>query len=494
MSQANALDNVISFFNPQAGAKRARARLALDQARSYEGAQGGRRNQNWQTPSTSADAALGPSLERLRNRSRDLTRNNPFAARAVQVLVNNTVGGGVLGQCKSRSKTREQRWNAAWENWAKTPSLCDYDNRADFWGLQALVFRTVVESGECLIRKRIDPTAEFPLKLQVLEPDFIDDATKDGLTEDGGYIRQGIEYNVRDQRVAYHLHRQHPGDRITALHKYETVRVPADEIIAVFRRDRPGQGRGVPWGASVISRLRDFDDFSDAQLLKQKISACFTGFVIDSESQDTGGTPPLAESLEPGSIEILPAGKDVRFASPPSVGEFDQFSRAMLLQIAAGYGITYEALTSDLSNANYSSARMGHLEFSRNVDCWQKQILVAQMLGPIWDWFKQSAEIIGDDPMDVRMQWTPARRELIDPQKEVGAIIEAVRGGLMSLSEAIRRSGYEPGEVMAEIARDAAMLDELGLILDTDPRNVTAAGMLQMEPQQEPQQEAEPND
>lgn len=490
MSEANALDNVISFFNPQAGAKRARARLALDQARSYEGAQGGRRNQNWQTPSTSADAALGPGLERLRNRSRDLTRNNPFAARAVQVLVNNTVGGGVLGQCKSRSRTREQRWNAAWENWAKNPELCDYDNRADFWGLQALVFRTVVESGECLIRKRIDPTAEFPLKLQVLEPDFIDDATKDGLTEDGGYIRQGIEYNVRDQRVAYHLHRQHPGDRITALHKYETVRVPADEIIAVFRRDRPGQGRGVPWGASVISRLRDFDDFSDAQLLKQKISACFTGFVIDSESQDTGGTPPLAESLEPGSIEILPAGKDVRFASPPSVGEFDTFSRAMLLQIAAGYGITYEALTSDLSNANYSSARMGHLEFSRNVDCWQKQILVAQMLGPVWSWFKQSAEIIGDDPMDVRMQWTPARRELIDPQKEVGAIIEAVRGGLMSLSEAIRRSGYEPGEVMAEIARDAAMLDELGLILDTDPRNVTAAGMLQMEPQQE----AEPND
>ena len=491
MSQANALDNVISFFNPQAGAKRARARLALDQARSYEGAAGGRRNQNWQTPSTSADAALGPSLERLRNRSRDLTRNNPFAARAVQVLVNNTVGGGVLGQCKSRSKTREQRWNAAWENWAKTPELCDYDNRADFWGLQALVFRTVVESGECLIRKRIDPQAEFPLKLQVLEPDFIDDATKDGLTEDGGYIRQGIEYNVRDQRVAYHLHRQHPGDRVTALHKYETVRVPADEIIAVFRRDRPGQGRGVPWGASVISRLRDFDDFSDAQLLKQKISACFTGFVIDSESQDTGGTPPLAESLEPGSIEILPAGKDVRFASPPSVGEFDQFSRAMLLQIAAGYGITYEALTSDLSNANYSSARMGHLEFSRNVDCWQKQILVAQMLGPVWGWFKQSAEIIGDDPMDVRMQWTPARRELIDPQKEVGAIIEAVRGGLMSLSEAIRRSGYEPGEVMAEIARDAAMLDELGLILDTDPRNVTAAGMLQIEPQQ---QEAETNE
>ena len=122
---------------------------------------------------------------------------------------------------------------------------------------------------------------------------------------------------------------------------------------------------------------------------------------------------------------------------------------------------------------------MGHLEFSRNVDCWQRQILVAQMLGPVWKWFRNAAEIVGEQPMDVGMAWTPARRELIDPQKEVGAIIEAVRGGLMSLSEAIRRSGYEPGEVMAEIARDAAMLDELGLVLDTDPRNVTAAGMIQ---------------
>ena len=111
MSQANALDNVISFFNPEAGAKRARARLTLDQARRYEGAAGGRRNENWRTPSTSADAALGPSLQRLRDRSRDLTRNNPFAARAVQVLVNNTVGGGVLGQVNSKSRSRAQRWN-----------------------------------------------------------------------------------------------------------------------------------------------------------------------------------------------------------------------------------------------------------------------------------------------------------------------------------------------------------------------------------------------
>ena len=475
----NAIDNVISFFNPEAGAKRARARLSLEQVRRYDGSVTSNRNTNWKTPNTSADAALGPNLERLRNRSRDLTRNNPYAARAVQVLVNNTVGGGVLGQITSRSQARGRRWNQLWETWAKDPERCDYDARLDFYGIQALAFRCVVEAGEVLIRKRIDPSAEFPLKLQVLEPDFIDDTRDDRLTADGGYIREGIEYNSRDQRIAYHLHRTHPGDRSLSVGNWETVRVPADEICHVFRKDRPGSSRGCPWGASVITQLRDFSDFADAQLLKQKISACFAGFIIDAESPDTGGVPPLAESLEPGSLEILPPGKDIRFASPPSVGEFDTFSRSMLLQIAAGYGVTYEALTSDLSNANYSAARMGHLEFSRNVDCWQRQILVAQMLGPVWKWFRNAAEIVGGQPMDVGMAWTPARRELIDPQKEVGAIIEAVRGGRMSLSEAIRRSGYEPGEVRAEIARDAAMLDELGLVLDTDPRNVTAAGMIQ---------------
>lgn len=475
----NAIDNVISFFNPEAGAKRARARLTLDQVRRYDGSSVSRRNENWRTPNTSADAALGPNLERLRSRSRDLTRNNPYAARAVQVLVNNTVGGGVLGQVTSRSAARARRWNQLWEEWSKNPGACDHDARSDFHGLQALAFRCVVEAGEVLIRKRIDPTAAFPLKLQILEPDFIDDTKADKLTEDGGYIREGIEYDSRDRRIAYHLHRTHPGDRTLSVGAWETVRVPADEIIHVFRRDRPGSSRGCPWGASVISRLRDFDDFSDAQLLKQKISACFAGFIVDAEAPDAGSAPPLAETLEPGSLEILPPGKDIRFASPPTVGDFEDFSRAMLLQIAAGYGVTYEALTSDLSNANYSSARMGHLEFSRNVECWQRQIMVAQMLRPVWSWFRNAAEILGEQPMDVTMTWTPARRELIDPQKEVGAIIEAVRGGLMSLSEAIRRSGYEPGEVLAEIARDAAMLDELGLVLDTDPRNVTAAGMIQ---------------
>ena len=74
--------------------------------------------------------------------------------------MNNTVGGGVLG--RSPAEARGRRWNQHWETWAKDPERCDYDARLDFYGIQALAFRCVVEAGEVLIRKRIDPSTEFP--------------------------------------------------------------------------------------------------------------------------------------------------------------------------------------------------------------------------------------------------------------------------------------------------------------------------------------------
>ncbi|NJL19359.1 MAG: phage portal protein, partial [Bdellovibrionaceae bacterium] len=65
----------------------------------------------------------------------------------------------------------------------------DADGQLDFAGIQALVARTVVESGECLVRFRLRRPGDglaIPLQLQVLEPDFLDH-TKTQKT-DTGYI------------------------------------------------------------------------------------------------------------------------------------------------------------------------------------------------------------------------------------------------------------------------------------------------------------------
>jgi lambda family phage portal protein len=476
----NAFDKFIASLNPAAAVRRERSRLQLDAMRRYEGASRGRRTDGWFTQSTSADAATSMGLSLLRDRSRDLVRNNPYANKAVQVIVSNTIGIGIIGQARaSRSRRRSTQITDLFTSWATDPTQCDYEGRHDFYGLQALVMRTVVESGECLIRRYIQPGQKISLQLLVLEPDYID-ASKDVALEGGGLIREGIEYDSRNRRVAYWLYNEHPGEHHQRMNSFNSTRVPAEEIIHLFKQSRPGQTRGVPWASPVILRMRDFDDYHDAQLLKQKISACFAAFAVDTEATDAGMGAELIDKLEPGAIEILPPGKDIRFANPPSVGEIDKVSRQYLLQIAAGFGITYEALTGDLNNTSFSSGRMGWIEFHRNIESWRWNMLVPQMLNPIWKWFAQSASLGGVRGMDgIVAQWTPPRRELIDPDKEITATVKSVRSGLMSLSEAIREYGYDPEEVLREMQQDNDLLDQLGLVLDTDPRKVTLAGQAQ---------------
>src|SRR5690242_18477097 len=96
----NWIDRVIEPFAPRAVAKRAIARSMLDGERDYAGASLGRRTQGWKAPSTSADVEISRALPRLRDRMRDLTRNNAHARKALNVWTNNLVGTGILPRAK----------------------------------------------------------------------------------------------------------------------------------------------------------------------------------------------------------------------------------------------------------------------------------------------------------------------------------------------------------------------------------------------------------
>jgi capsid protein len=67
----------------------------------YEGATAGRRAHGWYAASTDANVELMGALIWLRNRSRDLIRNNPYAARAVEELAGNVVGTGIVPKAKT---------------------------------------------------------------------------------------------------------------------------------------------------------------------------------------------------------------------------------------------------------------------------------------------------------------------------------------------------------------------------------------------------------
>ena len=270
--------------------------------------------------------------------------------------------------------------------------------------------------------------------------------------------------------------------------------VPATNVLHLFDRLRPGQVRGVPWFAPVILKLRDLDEYDDAELVRKKIEACFAAFVTGADDEETLGSAATdaegrrVESFEPGMIEYLAPGKDVKFATPSTSGGYAEYMRVQLHAIAAGVGLTYELLTGDLSQVNYSSIRAGLLEFRRRMEALQWQLLVPGLCRPVWQRFVATAQAIGALPSgQLEAEWTAPRFEAVDPLKDVQADILAVRAGLMTLKEAIARQGYDPGHVLAEIGATNAELDALGIVLDTDPRKATKTGAAKPETDNRPE-------
>jgi len=445
--------------------------------RKYEAASKSKRTSGWLTGNGDANSQVGGSLSILRERSRDLRRNNPIAKRAIEVTTNNVVGKGIQTRITGKMGDALQ---IKWKKWAGT-TRCDYNGRHNLAGLQRVIMDAIQESGEVLVRKRFVNDKEFPTQYQILESDFINSNKSDGQeSKNGNTIIQGIEFDSNGKRVAYHLYASHPGSFTTTL-KVKTNRIPADQILHLFRQERPGQVRGVPWSSSIMIRLKDLDDFQDAQLMRQKIAALFTAFVHDiSADVDNGDTSDFGESLEPGTIEELPPGKTITFADPPSVENYKEFTSVEQRSIASGFGLSYAALTGDLSDVNFSAGRMGHLEMNRNIEAWREAFMILGFLDPAFDDFKKMMEITGQAvPSDTESKHIPPKREMIDPTKEIPASIKAIRAGLSSLSDEISASGKDPDEVMDQLEKDLKKQEEKGLILDSNPKYTNISGKLQ---------------
>lgn len=489
IARPSLLERVMERLRPGASLARAFAShqmSAVREARShYDAARRARRGQHWRVGGDDANAATRGNIAPLRSIARDMVRNNAHARRAVDSIVSNTVGTGIVPQVRGVSRKKQKSIEALlWKHFG-TPAI-DADGMHNLAGLQAVAMRTIVTSGEVLVRRRWrrpEDRLPLPFQIQILEPDFLD-ATKDGPMDNGNHAVQGIEFDRLGRRVAYWLFSEHPGSA-TTYRLPVSKRVPASEVAHIFLADRPGQVRGVSWFAPVILKMRDFADYGDAQLVRQKIAACFAAFVtgdpdteqaLDGEESATGRP---VESFEPGMIEYLEPGQSVEFASPPKVDDYESFQLATLHEIAAGLNIPYTVLTGDLRQVNFSSGRMGWLEFGRMIDQWRALMLEPMLLYRLARWAAEALLVSKGIRDDFDIDWIAPRREMIDPEKEIRAAKEAVRCGFSSRSHEQRRFGHDPDDLEDEIAADNERADELGLIFDSDPRKTAAQGSAQ---------------
>lgn len=482
------LDRITQWFAPGWTLNRIRARAAAAAIeRHFEAAQPGRRTAGWARQRGDINAILRVAGDELRTHARDLLRNNGYAIRAQAILSNNVVGWGIVPKPSGADDATNTAAAAEWKAWADS-TACDADGLLPFAGLQHLVARSIFADGEVLIRRRSrrpEDGLRLPIQIQVLEGDFLDRSKNLAVGDSGGPIIQGVEFNAIGQRAAYWLYDQHPGNGTkTAIVR----RVSASEILHVFPVLRPGQVRGVSVLASAIVSLKDLDEYEDAELMKQKIAACFAAFVTDTEGagaplgtiDGANGDGNEVETFEPGMIHHLPPGRDVTIASPPQVTS-DAFTARVLRKVAAGCGVTYEDLTGDYSQVNFSSARMGRIAHQGQVRAWQQFMLVPQLCAGVWKWVMATASLAGRIPSDEQLvaDWTVPPLAMIEPDKEGLAYQRLVRVGAMTPSEMVREQGGDPDAHWAAYAADLKRLDELQIKLDSDVRAVSQAGLTQ---------------
>ncbi len=335
-----------------------------------------------------------PSLPNLRARSRDLDRNSPLATGTLATVTTNVVGTGIfpmarldpirLGLGPDKAAQIELDLGFEFDLWADAITADDTLEQ-DFWGLQELALRSQLLSGDCFSVPRYDTRGASPYELgiELIEADRCCNPTgkMDGSIMPGGAeLIAGVEVDQRGRAVAYWFSDRHPGEALRRSLRWQ--RLPAwgpggnRAVFHHFRRLRPGQTRGIPYFAPVISLFKDLGRYTDAEIMAAVLSACFALSTTDEagdgadvhgaadadEVPSGNGVSDRLRFFEPGLMANLADRQKIDSFLPNRPNQaFDPFVLAMLRQVGVALELPYEVLVKHFT-ASYSAARAALLE------------------------------------------------------------------------------------------------------------------------------------
>jgi lambda family phage portal protein len=472
------------YFRELARAALDRPIKALASAIGYEPTSNGWRTRGYHPSDSGINALVESGGDGLRAWSRDLARKNAWASNALDSWESNCIGGGIKPQSKHPNPTRRKQLMEWWNRWT---DQADANGLTDFYGLERMMCRGEFEAGEVLARKRLRRPSDglfLPLQYQLLESEHLPTYKNEDLPN-GNIIRAGIEFDLIGSRVAYHLYRERPNERIMFSGNLgNPVRVPADSVIHHFKPLRPGQHRGQPRMTPILIKLWELDQYDDAEVVRKKTAALIT-YIFWETAQDgdnianTTDEDPAADgtpigAIEPGSTVVAPPGLEPKPSQAADLtGQYEIFFKVQLRAIAAALGLTYEQLTGDMSGVNYSSARIAMLEFRRRCEQFQHQVHVFQVCRPTWKAFIEACVMVGlisavdyarNQADYLNVQWRPPKWDWVDPKKDAEGEILLIDNLLKPRSATINEMGDDEEDVDAQILIDQEREQRLGLV------------------------------
>lgn len=463
-------------------------------AAAYDAGAASRRLKLWLPGMRGPNSAVLSDLTQLRNRSRDLIRNNPWISRGVNSWVANEIGTGITFKAASPDPAFNEQADALWE---RQVQVFDADGMLDFHGMLAQIVRTRRAAGEIFIRRRLrrpEDGLPVPLQYQLLEPEFCPhDQTVSLPAFAGRTVKAGIEFDGIGRRTAYYMYRSHPGDSFSFSSNSQIYAVPASEILHHYAMLRPGQIRGIPPIVQAMIKAKEFDEYDDAELVRKRNKAAytgvlrrqgfseddylydpFTGNLLERDQNDVG-----VQQIEGGSmIQLLPGEDVTMFDGDTSGAGYEPFVRQQLFGIGAGQDVPYEFVSGDFSKLNDRTLRVVLAEYHRSVEQDRWQLTIPQVCYPVWRDFIDIAILSGalDSPGDyaanresyLKVACHPEGWPYLHELQDANAAIARWKNGLTSRTRIASERGEDIREIDRENQEDQQRAEGLGLKYGAD--------------------------
>jgi lambda family phage portal protein len=484
----NLLDRAIAWVAPRTAVARAQARRILGAYEAAEPSRLRKAKQDARSANNQNDRAAIP----IRLLARNLEQNSDIAKGALDVLVANVVGTGIVPEPQIELASGEpaeeinRELLRLWDDWIYSPEVT---RQFDYYSLQRTLVRSWLRDGEVFAQRLIgsvpglDHNTLVPFSLEALEADLV---PFDLLDKQRG-ITQGIETDAWGRPRAFWVYKQHPGDAggsgaYTGVLS-ETKRVSADRVMHLKLTERLHQLRGVSVFHSVLNRLDDIKEIDESERVAARVAASMAAFIkkgtpdFYSPPLDQNGQPIPVRSMEmaPGMIfDDLQPGEEIGTIDTNRPNNaLIPFRDSQLRSAAAGLGAGYSSISKNYVGS-YSSQRQELVETFVHYRMLT-HTFVFRVCQPVWDSFIDAAvaagviNLTGINPATLYncshslppMPW-------IDPEKEVAAAISAIENGLTSRSRVIRQRGDNPDQINQEIKRDQDERARLGIELDKD--------------------------
>lgn len=466
-------------------------------AGGFAGAAVGRLTASLASWSGSVNLDLEGSLPILRARARQLCANNEHGRRFLSLVAANIVGPAPLPKLQVRAffagakgskpptldKAANDAIEVAWLAWCEDGA--DLTGLMDFNALCRTTVKAVARDGEAIVRIVRSADLKNGIALQLLEADRLDENINLQLAS--GVIRQGVEMDSAGRRLAYWIKRRHPGDRYGAAGAaQDSERVPAQDIIHIFLPERAEQARGYTWLHAVIVRAMQLHGFNDAAVVAARLGASKVAALQRAEeAPDATATMADAQvggafhiNAEPGDMIELPPGYTINGWNPEYPhANYESFVKAAMRGIAAGLDVATHNLSGDMTDVNYSSARIAELSEREQWMVLQGWFIRA-LVRPIYREWLALALIRGEIRFESSGKPLPPERlekfsgashfrgrrwRWVDPAKEVEAAEKGVALGIVSRTRLAAEQGEEFEDILDELQMEDGMIAAAGL-------------------------------